>query len=212
MTLGLNNGWDQITDINNDKTIEFGLGWTPSKQFSVLVNAYSGKEPILLSARDIDTWRDLVDVVVTWSATDALTFIVNADGGRQTGAAQNGRTARWDGVAGYVNYQLSEHWRGSWRCEWFDDFEGYRTGVDQPQDGGLDGAHHDVAAPIGQVWSEVTFSLGYAPTKHFEARVEARADKSNRSDAFVTSIDSTSGAARGTDRQESVAFQGLVKF
>ena len=213
VTLGLNDGWDQITDINNDKTIELGLGWTPTKQFSVLVNVYSGKEPIVLIARDNDTWRDLVDVVVTWSASDALTFILNADAGEQSGAAQNGQTARWDGVAGYVNYQLSEHWRGSWRTEWFDDAQGYRTGVDQPQSGAVDGAHNDVAAtPVGQTWTEVTFTLGYAPTKHFEARVEARADKSNQSDAFVSSVNPATGATRGTDQQESVALQGVVKF
>jgi hypothetical protein len=212
VTLGLNSGWDQITGINNDKTLELGVGWTPTKRFSVLMNAYSGKEPILLIGHDIGTWRDLVDVVVIWSASDALTFIVNADAGRQSGAALNGQTARWYGVAGYVNYQLSERWRGSWRAEWFDDAQGYRTGVDQPPNDGLDGAHNDGAAPVGQIWTEITVTAGYAPTKHFEARVEVRADKSNQSDAFVSSINSATGATRGTDQQESVALQGVFKF
>jgi hypothetical protein len=169
------------------------------------VNAYSGKEPIQLIARNVRTQRELLDVVVTWTESDALTFIVNFDGGRQAGAALDGTTARWDGVAGYINYQLSDHWRGSWRTEWFDDPQGYRTGVDQPQNG-------VVASPSGQIWTEMTFTLGYAPTKHFEVRLEARADKSNESDAFVSSINAGTGAARFTDQQESGALQGVFKF
>jgi hypothetical protein len=204
-TLGVNNGWDQMTDIDNDKTIELALGWTPSKSFSVLVNVYGGKEPILLMAGNISTPRELLDVVLTWSASDALTFIVNFDAGRQSGAALNGQTARWDGVAGYVNFQLSDHWRSSWRAEWFDDQQGYRTGVDQPQ-------LYVTAAPIGQIWTELTFTLGYAPTKHFEGRLEARTDKSNEENTFTSSINAVTDEMRFTNRQNSVAIQGIFKF
>jgi hypothetical protein len=205
VTLGVNNGWDQITDANNDKTIEVALGWTPSKAFSVLVDGYAGQEPILITARDINTERELLDVVVTWSATDTVTLIANYDWGRQTGAAGDGGSARWSGVAGYVNYQFSDHWRGSLRAEWFDDPQGYRTGVDQPRT-------EFTAAPAGQVWTEATLTVGYAPTKHVEVRIEARADKSNAPDAFVSTTDARTGAGELTDKQESLALQGLFRF
>jgi hypothetical protein len=85
------------------------------------------------------------------------------------------------------------------------DPQGYRTGMDQPRT-------EFTAAPVGQVWTEATLTVGYAPTKPVEVRIEARADKSNAPDAFVSTIDARTGAEELTDKQESVALQGLFKF
>jgi hypothetical protein len=132
LTLGVNNGWDQITDSNGGKTLEVGLGWTPSKAFSALVNVYVGQQPINYTSRDLNTQRELVDVIVTYSATDRLTLIVNYDRGRQSEAAADGGTASWDGIAGYVNYQWTDRWRSSLRAERFDDARRGRTNPTSP--------------------------------------------------------------------------------
>jgi len=204
VTLGINNGWDQISDANTDKTLEVGLGWTPSKAFSVLLNLYVGDEPINYTTRNVNTERILVDAIVTWSPTERLTLIANYDGGRQSDAAADRGTASWQGIAGYVNYQWTAHWRSSMRVERFDDAQGYRTGVDPPQPG-------IPANAIGQIWSELTLTAGFAPTKHFELRLEGRADKSNVA-AFVTAGAMAGGAASLTDKQESMAAQAIYKF
>jgi hypothetical protein len=204
LTLGVNNGWDQISDANTDKTLEVGLGWTPAKAFSVLVNLYVGDEPINYTTRAANTQRELVDAIVTWSPTDQLTLIADYDGGRQSEAAADGGTASWNGIAGYVNYQWTERWRSSLRVERFDDRQGYRTGIDVPQP----------AVPptnIGQVWSEVTLTAGFAPTKHVELRLEARADKSNVA-AFVAAAGTGGVGTSLTDKQESMAVQAIYKF
>ncbi len=205
ITVGINNGWDQITDANNGKTAELGFTWTPSKAFSTVVNAYVGKEPVDVTTRLLNTERDLVDLIVTWSVTDKVTLVVNGDWAQQAQAAADGSTARWGGVAGYFNYQLSEQWRSSLRLETFDDPEGYRTGIDVPQLGGP-------TAHRGQVWSEATLTAGYAPTKHAEIRLEARTDKSNVADAFVAGGAPQSDTTKLTDRQNSAAFQAIFKF
>jgi len=204
VTLGLNNGWDQISDANTDKTLEVGLGWTPSKAFSMLLNVYLGDEPVNTLTRGVNTQRALVDAIVTWSATEKLTLIANYDGGRQSEAAADGGNASWSGIAGYINYQWTDTWRSSVRVERFDDPEGYRTGVDTPQPG-------IPTAKIGQVWSELTATAGFAPTKHFELRLEARADKSNVP-AFVTTTAAATGTPSLTDKQESLAAQAIFKF
>lgn len=204
VTLGLNNGWDQISDANGDKTLELGLGWTPSKAFSVLLNVYVGDEPINYMVRDVNTQRELVDAIVTWSATGRLTLIANYDAGRQSEAAANGGTASWNGIAGYVNYQWTDQWRTSVRAERFDDAQGYRTGVDTPEPG-------VATSNIGQVWSEFTLTAGYAPTKQFELRFEARADKSDVC-AFVTAGATDVSSATLTKSQESLAIQAIYKF
>jgi hypothetical protein len=204
VTLGVNNGWDQITDANGDKTLEVGLGWTPSKAFSILLNVYLGDEPINYTSRDVNTQRALVDAIVTWSATERLTLIANYDGARQSAAAADGGTARWSGIAGYVNYQWTDQWRSSLRAERFDDPEGYRTGVDTPTPG-------VPMSTIGQIWSELTLTAGFSPTKHFELRLEARADQSNVA-AFLKQGSADGSDAALTKNQESLAAQAIFKF
>ncbi len=46
LILGVNNGWDQISDANKQKTIEFGMTYAPIKSFTLVVDGYAGKEPL----------------------------------------------------------------------------------------------------------------------------------------------------------------------
>src|SRR5882724_4442457 len=41
---GVNNGWDQLTDPNNGKTLELGVTLNPIKPLSITVSGYSGQE------------------------------------------------------------------------------------------------------------------------------------------------------------------------
>ncbi len=202
LTLGVVNGWDQITAPDGGKTVEFGLGWTPSKAFTALVDVYAGPEPIAALPRNVYGERKLVDAILTWNATERLALIVNYDWGMQSDAVASSSSARWSGIAGYVNMQWTSDWRTSLRAETFDDPDGYRTGV-------------------AQTWSELTLTLGIAPTKNVELRLEARADKSSASGAFLTSdgASATPMLAAGaaslpgySSRQSSLALQVLFKF
>jgi hypothetical protein len=203
-TLGLNNGWDQVSDANKQKTVEFGLTLTPSKTFAFVVDGYVGTEPLGI-VNNVPTaaggQRLLIDVVGTWNVTDKLTIMANYDNGQQKddsiGAVID--KYKWDGAAIYFNYQFTDQWSASLRGEFFDDKNGYRTGVVDPVSGG------------GQKWKEMTLTFAYAPTKHVVLRIEGRYDKSNINSAFIKNMDSTMASANG-DNQSSVALEGIYKF
>lgn len=201
LILGVNNGWDQLLDQNKQKTVEFGVAFVPNKLFSLNVQGYSGVEQLtqggFVGAGPRGS-RGLIDVVATYNATSQLTLVVNADWGQQQNFVSliNGVpiTAKWDGVAGYANYQFDDRWRVSVRAEYFNDQDGFRTGVIQK-------------------WKEATVTFAYLPTKSVELRGEVRGDKSD-TNAFVKSpafYTGTPGAGVG-DSQASFAFEALYKF
>jgi hypothetical protein len=199
--VGVNNGWDQLQDANKQKTAELGASFTPNKLFSLTAQGYSGVEQVsggTFIGAGTSGVRSLVDVVGTYNATSQLTFILNVDWGQQENVPSlvNGAsiTAKWDGAAGYVNYQVNDQWRLSVRAEYFDDKDGYRTGVIQK-------------------WKEATVTLAYLPTKFVEIRGEVRGDKSD-SNAFVkdASFFVGPGGAGVTDNQTSIGVEAVVKF
>jgi hypothetical protein len=205
LTLGVNNGWDQVSDANKDKTLEFGLTLTPIKAFTFVVDGYVGKEPLGIVnnvATAAQGTRYLVDVVATWAVNDKFTIMANYDNGQQKdasfGAAKD--KYQWDGAAIYFNYAFTDQWSASLRGEYFDDKDGYRTGVVDP------------LSKAGQKWKEATLTLAYAPTKHFVMRVEGRYDKSNVDGAFIRDTNSTTGRLNVDDKQSSIALEGIYKF
>ena len=201
LMVGVNNGWDQLQDANKQKTAELGVSYTPSKMFSLAVQGYSGVEQLSGGAfigAGTHGVRSLVDAVGTCTATSQLTFILNVDWGQQENFTSlvDGTSikAKWDGAAGYANYQVNDQWRLSVRAEYFDDKDGYRTGVIQK-------------------WKEATLTLAYLPTKFIEIRGEVRSDKSDSS-AFVkdTSFFSGPPGAGITDNQTSIGLEAVYKF
>jgi hypothetical protein len=190
---GVNNGWDQLKDTNKQKTGELGISFTPVKEFVLTAQGYSGNEVTALG----NGRRDLIDLVATFNASDALSFVLNYDYGNQDNFASlvdgSSIKAKWTGLAAYVNFQLSEQWRLSVRGEYFDDKDGARTGV-------VD------SSGAGQKWKEGTVTLAYLPTKNAELRAEFRYDTSNKQ-AFLESDGVTA-----KDTQNSFALQGIYKF
>jgi len=201
LTVGVNNGWDQLQDANKQKTGELGVSFTPNKMFSLTVQGYSGVEQLSGGAfigAGTHGVRSLIDAVGTYNATSQLTFILNVDWGQQENVTSlvdgTAIKAKWDGAAAYANYQVNDQWRLSVRAEYFDDKDGYRTGVIQK-------------------WKEATLTLAYLPTKFIELRAEVRGDKSD-SNAFVKDVTFFSGAfgAGLTDNQTSIGLEAVYKF
>ena len=189
---GVNNGWDDLKDTNSAKTIELGVLFAPVKEFSLGGQVYSGKERVggLINTGS-EGMRNLFDAVATFNATDSLTVILNYDYGTQANASSATATgaskAKWSGWAGYVNYQIDEKWKLSLRGEYFNDRDGYRTGV-------------------AQKWKEATLTLGYTPIKNLEFRGEIRGDRSNVP-AFANSDEVTA-----SNSQRSIGLEAIYKF
>jgi hypothetical protein len=163
------------------------------------VQTYQGLERISNSAWSgpLDSplgHRSLIDVVGTYHVTPAVTVQANYDSGKQfnapildaTGAVTNPfGVATWNGIAGYVNWQMNSRWASSLRVEGFNDDGGYRTGFTQR-------------------WNEETVTLGYSPSAQLTFRAEGRWDTSNHP-LFTTNLG-------GTANMSSVGLQALIKY
>lgn len=185
---GVNQGWDAFKDTNSDKTFELQTALTPSKSMSFLITGYSGKERVTNYPKsDANGIRNLLDVVATFNVSDPLTVILNFDYATQAGGSASGGKARWQGLAGYANYQFSDQWRLSVRAEYFDDKDGYRTGIIQK-------------------WKEATATLAYLLNRNFELRAEVRGDRSDK----ASFLKSDRVSASKTER--SFGVEVLYKF
>lgn len=205
IVLGADNGWDQVSDANRQKTVEYGLTYAPLKTLSLVVDGYAGREPLAIvngTPSAAEGQRLLVDVVATWNATAKLTLVLNYDDGRQKDDSAGAATGsyRWNGFAAYGNYQFTDRWRISVRGEYFDDRDGYRTGVVDPASG------------RGQRWKEATVTVGWAPAASVELRLEARHDESSVGDAFVRRVDASGAPVAYGGSVDSIALEGLYKF
>jgi len=187
---GVNNGWNYSSlSTSGSKTAELGVTWTPSKAFALTAQAYVGKDP------SFDEPRSLVDAVATYNATDALTFILSYDWGKQQQHAAGDPDLNWNGAAFYTNYALNNQWRVSLRLEYLDDKDGFVSGI--------------IGTP--QKLKEGTLTFGYDPVKSFELRIEARYDKSDKA-TFVRTITEDATINPFADSQTGFALQGVYKF
>lgn len=197
-TLGYNNGWDVLkesADTNcttggscaDGKTIELGAGFNPSKLVALTAAYYTGEEYSPVS--DTIGTRSLLDLVATFNASDALSFVFNYDTAEQKDAVASG-TAKWSGWAAYANYAFTDKWRGSLRLEQFDDKNCFRT----------------TCAPTAssQQLDSLTLTVGYAPAKNVDLRAEFRQDGSD-SDVFTEG-----GSAK--DNQTFFGLEAIYKF
>ncbi len=206
LVAGVNNGWDDFQDTNSDKTIELGLSWAPIKSFALAAQGYTGKEqlsnyfcaPTTACVNPQKGTRSLIDLVATYNATEQLTLVLNYDYGSQdntltAGLPTGASKAKWEGWAGYANYQINEQWRGSLRGEWFNDKDGYRT-------------VWEAGKTAGQKWKEATLTLAYLPAKAIEIRAEVRKDWSDQK-VFLA----TDGITQ-KDSQSSFGLEAIYKF
>jgi hypothetical protein len=188
LVAGVNNGWNTTSTSYGSKTGELGVAWTPNKIFSLAAQGYVGKE------QAYDARRTLIDLVATYNATSALTFVLSYDWGEQE-QTMGLPNLDWNGLAGYANYAFNDQWRVSLRAEYLNDKDGFVSGT-------------------AQKLKEATLTFGYDPVKSFELRLEARYDKSDQP-TFVRALNLATtppGVASFADSQTGFALQGVFKF
>lgn len=190
VTAGINNGWNSTSTSYGSKTGEAGFGWTPNKTFSLLGTAYFGKTDPGFGGND--AMKTLFDVVATYNASSSLTFIVNLDINKWDDALGANQDAKWQAVAAYANYAISDQWRMSLRLEYLDDKDGFVSGSEQKL-------------------KEATLTFGFAPSKNFELRLEGRVDKAD-DDTFYKTRDAIAALRPDTDSLTGFAVQGVFKF
>lgn len=155
--LGVVNGWDNVLDNNNAKTLHGMATIKPSDKLSLVVGGSFGSE-----RDDSDAnFRGLIDAVATWNALENLTFTANFDLGKERGIGGTG-FANWWGGAGYVHWRASDLFGLSARGEFFAEDTpagvGVRTGT--------------AASKIG----EGTLTAHFYLTEGLDLRAEYRRD------------------------------------
>jgi hypothetical protein len=123
LTGGIVNGWDNVDDNNEDKTLHAMAGFAPSDTVSFSIGGTYGAEGASSSAK-----RTLVDAIVTFKPADGLTIMFNYDWAEEEDAAFDG-DANWDGLAGYISYDVSDVVSLGARAEYFNDDDGVRLGA-----------------------------------------------------------------------------------
>ena len=118
------NGWNNVVENNEAKTFGAMLVLKPTASLTLTQNYMGGPE----QADNDDDWRHLLDTTIMYTATDALSLMVNYDYGRENVA---GGSVHWQGVAGYAKFIASDRFAVIPRVEWYQDEDGFTTGTAQ---------------------------------------------------------------------------------
>jgi hypothetical protein len=186
LTGGIVNGWDNVDDVNDDKTLHAMVGIAPSDAVSFSIGGTYGAEQADSSAK-----RTLVDAILTLKPADGLTVMFNYDWAEEedlvidpvTGAIDD---ASWDGLAGYVSYDVTDVVSIGARAEYFNDDDGVRLGAGELE-----------------LW-EGTLSARFRLTESLVTTLELRHDESG--DGELVFDDGTE------DSQDTVAIELVGSF
>jgi len=166
--LGLVNGWDDVVDNNDGKSLHAGLSIKPADKFTVYLTGTYGPE----QKDNGKSKRALVTALVTAKPLDNLTLILDANWASESDVVPQPDggldSALWYGFAGYVIYAPTERLSLTFRTEVFDDSDGVRTGFQQAPFG-----------PGATIW-EITPSVTYEITKGLLWRTEYRHDEADK--------------------------------
>ena len=147
------NGWNNVKDNNDAKTVIGAVTVKPTGKLTLIGNYIVGKEQA--DAADGGT-RNLIDVVATYAATDKLSLLGNFDYGHDKTA---GDGVDWSGVAVGVKYQATPTWAFSPRYELFADSDGFATGTHQTvQEITLTGEYKAPAGLLARIEFRTDFS------------------------------------------------------
>jgi Putative beta-barrel porin-2, OmpL-like. bbp2 len=173
--IGVVNGWDDVKDKNNSKTMLGGIKIAPLDSLSFYIAGTYGAEQQPKDEGGIGEGAKTGAVTVNgaWHINDMFTLAFDSTYADVNDAlpSRNGtgtRSADWYGVAGYFVTQITDDLGVAFRTEWFDDPDGFQTGIGTA---GVNGG--------GTFW-EITPTVTYKITDHIVARTEYRHDEASR--------------------------------
>ncbi|MBI5184773.1 MAG: porin [Nitrospinae bacterium] len=149
------NGWDNVVDNNDSKTLCFHLGIAPWKEVSLSLNYVGGPE----QDNNDRNWRHGVNAVLIIKPAERWELQLNGDYGNEEMGPGNGNV-EWGGFEGVVRYALTDFLAVNLRGEYFDDGDGARTGTSQ------------------ELW-EMTLTPEITISEHLILRPEYRHDESS---------------------------------
>src|SRR6185312_8782425 len=161
--LQLVNGWDSFADNNSGKTVGLTGEWK-KPAFTLFTNYYVGPE----NDHTNKGLRNLFDGTLLLTPSSRLNAYINYDYAQNRNAEegapnlyQAATLSRWQGVALDLRYQATEHISFSPRWEFYEDPDGFTTG-------------------LGQNLHEIALTGEYKLREGFLGRLEYRRDSSDQ--------------------------------
>jgi hypothetical protein len=192
-----------ISDTNNTKGVESALSYAPTDWLGLTAYGFfsANEGPI-----GNDDGRVLGGGIIDIQALESTEIVLEAYYGNQENLAAGGRTARWNGFAGYIIHDFTEQWGLNFRGEIFEDAsggfscfgDGTKTGDGKP------GSCAPGRGGAGQTLWEMTYTLQYKPVPSLMTRLEFRHDKSDHK-TFLK-------GTKAVDNQQTLAFEVIYLF
>ena len=117
------NGWNNLRDNNNAKTVGASVVVTPSERITLIAGWIGGEERADSTGPGS---RHVFDATIVVRLSEKFTLAVNADYGSETLPSD---IATWKGVALYARYSFGEDMAFALRSEIYDDQDGFTTGI-----------------------------------------------------------------------------------
>lgn len=121
--LRVSNGWDQVTDLNQSKTITARVGLTPDEKTLIALSAYAGPE----QPRNNTNERAGVQLLGSRKLTPAATAEVQLDYGQEDHAAADGGQSKWYAAGLWLTYDVASSATLALRGDYMNDRNGTRT-------------------------------------------------------------------------------------
>lgn len=194
------NGWNDVVENNNMKTFGAEIGWTPTPKLPIVLNWIGPEECTTTSgacplAPNGETYsnKQVFDGIVTFNATDSLSFMVNYDYG--TLKDSNDDSQHYSGAAFYARWKVDPY-AVAVRYEKVIDNAGFMVGV--PND-------H---------LSEVTVTGEKTISGNLLTRLEYRYDKATKSIFEVqdTPAAPTATPSTGKDHDNRLILSAVYMF
>lgn len=179
LDLGIVNGWDNVVDNNDGKSVHGGVSISPSELFNVYISGIYGPE----QTNNGHSKRALTTLVATLKPHEQITLVGELTYGSEENAklSNPSETAEWYGGAGYVVAQLTDELQFVVRGEVFDDTDGSRFAI--------------ASVPNGVTAWAVTPTIAYQLTEGLLWRTEYRHDN-----ASAKIFDHDGNLVRGQDQ------------
>ncbi|HZT44181.1 MAG TPA: outer membrane beta-barrel protein [Chthonomonadaceae bacterium] len=168
---GVVNGWNDIADDNDSKSIITQITWAPSPKYTAIVGYMGGNEGTgaygSAIPKNAAIATDLLDAQVVTNPTSRLKLVAWADYGHGSGNVDDTHVSgSWVGLAAFARYQITTPIAAALRIEQLEDIPGAG-----PRPGGL-------RFGIGYLkLREITLTLEYAHKGgHLLSRLEYRHD------------------------------------
>ena len=207
VSAGMVNGWDNVSDNNEGKSVHGMFTLTPTPVFSFSLSGTYGAE----QDNNGRSKRLMITPLFTIKPIDQLTFIIDYNYGNEsnvafapgvtstTALAPAQGNAMWQGVAGYVIVAATDALQVALRGEVFDDPDGVRTLFQQPGRG-----------PGATFW-EITPTVSYKITEGLTWRAEYRHDESDKR-FFDKNNRTVANGALGQNGQDIIATELIYAF